>query len=115
VLPAGYRARAFGVMQSGVQLAQGFAIIATGVLADRFALPTVVGVWSVAGVLLVGAMAVRWPSRSTIDAAVTAATAANGAATATATNGAPTGELAPAPPLRRPTVEPTAGRAGAHV
>jgi MFS family permease len=118
VLRAGYRARAFGVMQSGVQLAQGFAIIVTGVLADRFALPTVVGVWSVAGVLLVGAMTARWPSHSTIDAAIDAATEANEAAAATTVaapvNGAATGELAPSPPRRHPTIEPAADRAGAH-
>lgn len=114
VLPPGYRARAFGVMQSGVQLAQGFAVIATGVLADRFALPIVVGLWSIGGVLLVGVMAIRWPSRSTIDLAIQRA-AANLAAATPATAAPATPATPPDPPRRRPTVEPSTGRAEAHV
>lgn len=66
VLPAGYRARAFGVMQTGVQVAQGVAVLATGVMADRFPLPVVVGAWSVGGVLLTLAVALRWPSNAEI-------------------------------------------------
>jgi MFS family permease len=106
VLPPGYRARAFGVMQTGVQLAQGFAIIATGILADRYDLPTVVGLWSVAGVLLVGGIALRWPSTPVIESAIRAAEA-NVA-------GAPV-PAAPEPVRARPTIEPAAGRAEARV
>jgi MFS family permease len=80
VLPAGYRARAFGVMQSGVQVAQGLAVLAVGVLADRYALPTVVGVWSIAGALLVLVVALRWPSPKEIESGVAEAQRAGDAA-----------------------------------
>ncbi|WP_067497052.1 MFS transporter [Actinoplanes sp. TFC3] len=60
-LPHGYRARAFGVMQSGLQLTQGFAVMSTGVLAQRSSVPMVVGLWSVAGLVLMVALATRWP------------------------------------------------------
>ncbi|MEW9556422.1 MFS transporter [Nonomuraea sp. NPDC050783] len=53
VLPTEYRARAFGVMNSGVQVAQGAAILATGALTERFPTSTVVGAWCGAGVLLI--------------------------------------------------------------
>src|SRR6266540_4180935 len=52
-IPDGFRARAFGVMQTGIMLVQAIAVFATGALADRFELPTVVGVWSLLGVSLV--------------------------------------------------------------
>ena len=67
VLPAGYRARAFGVMQTGVQVSQGAAVLATGVMAERFSLPVVVGAWSIGGVLLTLAVAFRWPSNTEIS------------------------------------------------
>ena len=54
-LPHGYRARAFGVMQGGLQLIQGGAVLVTGLLADHSPLPLVVGVWSVGGVVADGA------------------------------------------------------------
>jgi MFS family permease len=80
VLPAGYRARAFGVMQSGVQVAQGVAVLGVGVLAERYALPTVVGVWSIAGALLVLVVALRWPSPGQIESDVALAERAGVAA-----------------------------------
>ncbi|MEV4389322.1 MFS transporter, partial [Micromonospora sp. NPDC049580] len=49
-LPDGFRARAFGVMATGVQVIQGLAVLVTGLLAERFSIPVVVGVWSAAGV-----------------------------------------------------------------
>ena len=61
-LPAEYRARAFGVVQAGVQLLQGFAVIATGLLAQKFAVPGVVGVWSLVGVVLMILLVLRWPA-----------------------------------------------------
>ncbi|MEU7957738.1 MFS transporter [Micromonospora humida] len=76
-LPNGYRARAFGVMATGIQVIQGGAVLVTGMLADRFSVPVVVGVWSAAGVLLMLATALRWPDRATVDAAVKAADLAN--------------------------------------
>ncbi|GAA4573431.1 MFS transporter [Micromonospora coerulea] len=72
-LPDGYRARAFGVMASGIQIIQGIAVLTTGLLAERFAISTVVGTWSAAGVLLMLAAALTWPSRETVDAAVESA------------------------------------------
>ncbi|MEU7928915.1 MFS transporter [Micromonospora sp. NPDC049801] len=76
-LPAGFRARAFGVMATGVQVIQGIAVLVTGLLAERFPIPVVVGLWSAAGVLLMTVATLRWPSRQTMEEAVAAATAAN--------------------------------------
>jgi predicted MFS family arabinose efflux permease len=72
ILPPGFRARAFGVMQGGVQLAQGAAVLVTGALAERFELPLVVGAWSVAGVLLMGLIIARWPAPDRFEAAMDA-------------------------------------------
>jgi MFS family permease len=66
----GFRARAFGVMQGGLKLSQGGAVLITGLLADRFPLPLVVGLWSVGGVVLMIAVVSRWPSISTFDIAI---------------------------------------------
>lgn len=79
-LPASYRARAFGVMQGGMQVMQGVAVIATGILADRFGISAVVGFWSLAGVVLLLATSSSWPARETISATVHAAQLANEAA-----------------------------------
>lgn len=72
-LPDGYRARAFGVMASGTQIIQGGAVLATGALAERFAIPVVVGAWSAAGVVLMFGAALAWPRREAVDAAIEAA------------------------------------------
>ncbi len=66
-LPNHYRARAFGVMQSGVQLVQGAAVFATGALAGRFHLPAVVGLWGAGGVILMLLASLSWPRRETIE------------------------------------------------
>jgi MFS family permease len=63
-LPHGYRARAFGVMQGGVQLTQGVAVMVSGVLAQRTSIPLVVGLWSLAGLALMVTLAARWPGRT---------------------------------------------------
>ncbi|MGW3104730.1 MFS transporter [Streptomyces sp. NPDC001100] len=47
-----YRARAFGVMNGGVQLAQGAAILITGALSEHLPTPTVIGAWCAGGTLL---------------------------------------------------------------
>ena len=70
----GYRARAFGVMQGGLQLSQGGAVLLTGLLADHFPLPTVVGLWSVGGAVLMLVVVSRWPSATSFNAAIAAAT-----------------------------------------
>jgi hypothetical protein len=72
-LPHGYRARAYGVMQGGMQLTQGGAVLVTGVLADRASIPIVVGLWSVGGTLLMAALAAHWPTGKTFDEAIAAA------------------------------------------
>ncbi|SCF31554.1 MFS-type transporter involved in bile tolerance, Atg22 family [Micromonospora chaiyaphumensis] len=82
VLPDGYRARAFGVMASGTQIIQGAAVLATGALAERFAIPSVVGAWSAAGVLLMVLAVLTWPRPATIEAAVEAARVESGATAA---------------------------------
>jgi MFS family permease len=69
----GYRARAFAVIQGGVQLAQGFAVITTGILAEHARVPTVVGLWSVGGVLLIGLLVISWPSPAAFERAIAVA------------------------------------------
>lgn len=76
-LPAAFRARAHGVMQSGIQIIQGAAVLVTGALAERFSIPAVVGVWSLAGVALMLLVALRWPSEDEFARAIAAAQAAN--------------------------------------
>ena len=48
-------------------------------LAERFPIPIVVGVWSAAGVVLMAVATLRWPDRQTVDDAITAAALANAA------------------------------------
>jgi MFS family permease len=69
-LPPGFRARAFGVMSSGMQVLQGGAVLVTGVLAGQFSIPLVVGLWSVGGVLLMLVVATKWPSTDEFNAAI---------------------------------------------
>jgi hypothetical protein len=69
-LPSAYRARAFGVVSAGLQLLQGFAVLATGALAQRFDLPVVVGAWSLAGVgLMLIVAGAWWPAADVFAAA----------------------------------------------
>jgi MFS family permease len=93
-LPNGFRARAFGVMATGVQVIQGIAVLVTGLLAEQFPIPVVVGVWSAAGVLLMAVASLRWPDRQTVEAAVAAATAVN-VAQARAAGDVPVSETTP--------------------
>ncbi|BCB87332.1 MFS transporter [Phytohabitans suffuscus] len=72
-LPHGFRARAFGVMQSGTQIMQGAAVLATGVLAEHNPIPQVVGLWSLAGVVLILLAATQWPSADRFNATAAAA------------------------------------------
>jgi hypothetical protein len=68
-LPPEYRARAFGVVQAGMHLTQGFAVLVTGLLAQRYAVPAVVGVWSMVGVVLMLVLVLRWPAGSVLSTA----------------------------------------------
>jgi hypothetical protein len=94
-LPHGFRARAFGVMQGGMQLTQGAAVLTTGLLAEHFTVPAVVGAWSVGGTLLMTFVAARWPSMTTFNAAITAAAGAATAAAASAAAAAPAPDTEP--------------------
>jgi MFS family permease len=70
-LPNGFRARAFGVMATGIQVIQGGSVFVTGLLADWLSsVPTVVGVWSLAGAALVAVASTTWPSRDQIEKTV---------------------------------------------
>jgi MFS family permease len=92
VLPNNYRARAFGVMQSGLQVFQGAGVVFTGLLASRFPLSTVVGGWSVFGVVLLLSLSTLWPSHTEFTNAITSTRAANAeseAAIAAATGQSP--------------------------
>jgi MFS family permease len=105
-LPHGYRARAYGVMQGGMQLTQGGAVLVTGVLADRASIPIVVGLWSVGGTMLMAALAARWPTARTFDEAIAVAAAS-------APPPPEEQEAPPAAPLRAPQEAPQRARRGA--
>jgi MFS family permease len=75
ILPHGFRARAYGVMQSGIQLSQFVGVMATGWLANEFRLPLVVGLWSIGGTAMMAFLAARWPSRESFQVATDEATA----------------------------------------
>ncbi|WP_406278124.1 MFS transporter [Embleya sp. NBC_00896] len=62
VLPAAYRARAFGVMQGGLQIAGGIGVLTVGALAGPLGLTTAVALWGAVGVLLTTAIGLSWPS-----------------------------------------------------
>lgn len=76
-LPNAFRARAFGVMQGGLQIVQGGAVLITGAIGDAVTVAQVVGFWGIFGLLLVGVAAFTWPSQHAVDDAVAAAKAAN--------------------------------------
>lgn len=72
-LPHGYRARAFGVMQGGMQIVQGTAVVVTGFLAQHSSVPLTVGLWSVGGVAAMIALAARWPRPAVFEREIAAA------------------------------------------
>lgn len=78
-LPNAFRARAFGIMQSGVQIVQGGSIFVCGALASRFALHDVVGLWGLGGVLLMALASTFWPSARRFSSAFAAAATMNAA------------------------------------
>jgi predicted MFS family arabinose efflux permease len=84
MLPHGFRARAYGVMQTGMQLSQFVGVMATGWLANNFRLPSVVGLWSIGGTALMALLIVRWPSRQVFQLATDEAAAGAAAAEAIA-------------------------------
>ncbi len=92
-LPHGMRARAFGVIAGGLQLTQGIAVLATGVLAEHSSIPLVVGLWSLGGVVLMAVVS----ARRTGDAPAQEPPAP-------AEAGATAGPVAPREPMRDPLV-----------
>ncbi|MEV0645672.1 MFS transporter [Phytomonospora sp. NPDC050363] len=73
-LPGNFRARAFGVMQTGVMLTQGAAVLGVGALANTsLSMTDSVGMWGIAGVILVSLLVLTWPSARTIEEATVAA------------------------------------------
>lgn len=83
-LPNTHRSRAFGVMQSGMQLLQGGSIVVVGALAHpASSLPTVVGLWGLAGVgLMLAVVLLVWPPQERFAAAIERAREINQASAA---------------------------------
>jgi MFS family permease len=77
-LPHGYRARAYGVMQGGLQFTQFFAVVVTGALAQVSSIPLVVGAWSVVGLALMLTLAARRPRHEPEDETIAPAVAQPG-------------------------------------
>ena len=77
ILRHGYRARAFGVMSSGMQIIQGGAILLSGMLTELLPLHQVVGLWSLCGVGLMAVLALRWPTLDFFNRAIADTQVAN--------------------------------------
>jgi MFS family permease len=69
-LPAEFRARAFGVMQSGLALFQGGGLLAAGYIASHVEVSTAVTIFSTIGVCVMIGISVLWPSTERIDATI---------------------------------------------
>ena len=67
VLPDDFRARAFGVMQGGIQVTHAVAVLAAGALAEVLPVPVVVGLWSLCGLAVTVAALRTWPTREVVD------------------------------------------------
>ena len=63
-LPHDFRARAYGVVQSGLQVSQGLAVVLAGWAATKLEIRLVIGVSGMVGVVVVCLLALLWPSRS---------------------------------------------------
>jgi MFS family permease len=62
VLPTSFRGRAFGVVQSGLQVSQGLAVVLAGWAATHVDTRHVIGAAGLFGVVVVGVLAAMWPS-----------------------------------------------------
>jgi MFS family permease len=109
-LPRQYRARAFGVMQTGLQITQASAVMLTAALATERTLPTVVGWWAAAGVVLVVAVSLRWPSPREFTRAIERTQRANAAAEA-----AENAVTMPVPPQGTSPESGNGSHSGSHV
>jgi MFS family permease len=78
-LPHTHRARAFGVMQSGMQLLQGGSIAVVGALAHPASeVPRIIGMWSLAALgLTLLVVLLLWPAQERFAAAIERARAVN--------------------------------------
>jgi MFS family permease len=76
-LPAEFRARAFGVMQSGLALFQGSGLLAAGYIASHVQVSTAVTIFSIVGVAVMIAISVVWPSTEHVDEAIASVRARN--------------------------------------
>lgn len=72
-LPNAYRARAFGVMQGGLQLAQGGAMIAAGAVARGIGVPRTVAIWATIGLVVMVGLSALWPKPAAVDTAIESA------------------------------------------
>src|SRR5207302_10331948 len=80
--PRQYRARAFGVDQSRLEIPQAGAVMVPGLLANHHSLPRVIGWWSIAGIALVLVVSLRWPAPTEFASAIERTQRANAAAEA---------------------------------
>jgi MFS family permease len=80
-LPHGYRARAYGVMQGGVQFTQFFAVVVSGALAQVSSIPLVVGLWSIGGLVLMLVLVASRPQHESDGPPVLPVTGGSGDAT----------------------------------
>jgi MFS family permease len=109
ILRHGYRARAFGVMNSGVQVIQGVAVFLAGLLTEWWPLHQVVGMWAVAGVIVMSLLATRWPKLEFFNRAIAENEAANRAEAAAP---APRTDGSPVPGQGTPLPRPASDRTG---
>jgi len=75
MIPHGYRARAYGVVQTGMQLSQFAGVMIGGVLANSYWLPVVVGLCSIVATGVLFALVTRWPAKEEFDEAIAYAAA----------------------------------------
>jgi predicted MFS family arabinose efflux permease len=62
VLPISFRARAFGVVASGLQVSQGLAMVIAGWAAGHVATVSVIAACGVVGALVLTGLTLAWPS-----------------------------------------------------
>src|SRR5262249_12314012 len=105
-LPKEYRARAFGVVQAGVHLSPGVAVLAPGLLAQRFPVPGVVGVWGLAGVALMLTIVLLWPAGPVLSPATASSAEAPSSAPSPSVSLSPSASLEPSAPSA--SLEPSA-------
>ncbi|MGH9186119.1 MAG: MFS transporter [Acidimicrobiales bacterium] len=78
VLPKAYRARAFGVMQGGLQITHAVAVVSVGAVADLADnVAVVIGAWCLFGTVLLVLLGAVWPSSDVIDREIEATKIAN--------------------------------------